>query len=142
MRQKFRAGAIALALLGSVSIAAAQSVPSGAMSTGGDHAKASLTPAQENALKQGLASEQTVSAPSGFQAEVGKQLPPSLTPQALPSNVEAQVPEAKSFLFVKLSDRVLLIDPATQQIAQVIDLSSNTTGNSSSNSSGETGGSR
>lgn len=132
MRQKFRAGAIVLALLGSVSIAAAQSVPSGAMSTGGDHAKASLTPAQENTLKQGLASEQTVSAPSGFQAEVGKQLPPSLTPQPLPSAVEAQVPETKSFLFVKLSDRVLLIDPATQQIAQIIELSPNTMGGGAS----------
>lgn len=142
MRQKFCAGAIALALLGSVSIAAAQSAPSGAMSTGGDHAKASLTPAQENMLKQGLASEQTISAPSGFQAEVGKQLPSSIIPQALPSNVEAQVPEAKSFLFVRLSDRVLLIDPANQQIAQILELSSGTAGSGSSSSSGATGGSR
>ncbi len=136
MRQKLRAGAIALALLGSVSVAAAQGAPSG-----GAQAKASLTPTQENTLKQGLSSEQTMSAPSGFQAEVGKQLPPSITPQPLPSKVEAQVPEAKSFLFVKLSDRVLLIDPATQQIAQILELSSGTSG-SGSPSSGSSGGSR
>jgi hypothetical protein len=38
----------------------------------------------------------------------------------LPSGVQAQVPEAKGMLFVKLPDRILLIDPDSQAVAEII----------------------
>ena len=43
-----------------------------------------------------------------------------MTPHALLGNVTAQVPAAKNLLFVKLPDRILLIDPDEQQVAEII----------------------
>jgi hypothetical protein len=40
--------------------------------------------------------------------------------QALPGNVTDQVPEAKNLLFVKLPDRVLLIDPDSKLVTEIV----------------------
>jgi hypothetical protein len=34
--------------------------------------------------------------------------------------VTAQVPETKTFLFVKLPDRILLIDPDSKAVAEIV----------------------
>jgi hypothetical protein len=56
--------------------------------------------------------------------------------QSLPTNVTNQVPEAKNLLFVKLPDRVLLIDPDSKMVSEIVmDTDSQTTGsNTGSNS--------
>jgi hypothetical protein len=43
-----------------------------------------------------------------------------VTPHGLPSDVTAQVPATKNLLFVKLPDRILLIDPDERQVAEII----------------------
>jgi hypothetical protein len=56
-----------------------------------------------------------------------------MTAQALPSDVTDQVPEAKQLLFVKLPDRIILIDPDTKLVHEIVlDSDSTTTGSSSS----------
>jgi hypothetical protein len=57
-----------------------------------------------------------------------------MTAQALPNNVTDQVPEAKNLLFVKLPDRVLLIDPDSKLVTEIV-MDAVTTG-SNPNSSG------
>jgi hypothetical protein len=61
----------------------------------------------------------------------------SETGKPLPSDVQAQVPEVKQMLFVKLPDRVLLIDPDSQAVAEIL-MVPVTTG-SSPGSSGSSG---
>jgi hypothetical protein len=61
-----------------------------------------------------------------------------MNPHAMPSNVSAQVPDAKTFLFVKLKDRVLLIDPDSQTVAEIIPASATTGSGSGSDSSSGT----
>ncbi len=60
-----------------------------------------------------------------------------MTAQALPNNVTDQVPQVKNLLFVKLPDRIMLIDPDTKQVTQIVmDSDATTTGsnvNSNSN---------
>jgi hypothetical protein len=51
-----------------------------------------------------------------------------MTAQSMPSDVTNQVPEAKSLLFVKLPDRVLLIDPDTKMVSEIVMDSDSTTG--------------
>jgi hypothetical protein len=128
MRYQFCAGAIALALLGGAGTAGAQS--------GSSSSQANLTPSQQQSVKQGLANQPTDSAPSGFQGQVGSQVPSSMNPHAMPNNVSAQVPDAKAFLFVKLKDRVLLIDPDTQTVAEIIPASATTGSGSGGGASG------
>jgi hypothetical protein len=117
MQTLFCAGAIALALLGSAGLAVAQDTPGGGSAP--DQLQLKLTPSQKQSIRQGLVSEQTQSTP-GSQGQVGSKTPGSVTPHSLPGNVTAQVPAAKKLLFVKLPDRILLIDPEEQQVAEII----------------------
>ena len=61
MHNQLRAGAIALALLGSVSFAAAQNVPSG------QQERLNLSPSQERSVSQGLSREPTQPAQKNAQ---------------------------------------------------------------------------
>lgn len=88
-----------------------------------------LSPAQEQAVTHGLTDQPTQNMPSGFTGQVGSKLPSSETGKPLPSDVQAQVPEVKQMLFVKLRDRVLLIDPDSKAVAEIL-MAPATTGSS------------
>jgi hypothetical protein len=118
MNQLIRAGVVTLGSVGSAGFAAAQQAP------GYDHSD--LTPTQQ------LAGSPSQPAPAA-QPHVGDRLPDSPTAQALPSDVTDQVLEAKQLLFVKLPDRIILIDPGTKLVHEIVlDSDSTTTGSSSS----------
>jgi hypothetical protein len=119
MRQQIRTCAIAFALFGA-SVAAAQQPPAGSSSPSGAQGHLNLNQTQERAVSQGLRNEQAQPQPPGPQAQVGSKVPDSLTPKAIPDNVTAQVPEAKEFLFVKLPDRILVVDPHSKMVAEII----------------------
>jgi hypothetical protein len=122
MSQLIRAGVITLGIFGNVGFAAAQ------QASGPD-----LTPTQQRTVSQGLASSPSQSAPAA-QPQVGDKMPDSMTAQQLPSNVTDQVPEVKKLLFVKLPDRVILIDPDSKQVSEIVmDADSATTGSNSAN---------
>jgi hypothetical protein len=116
MSKLIHAGAVTLAIIGSVGFAGAQ------RAAGND-----LTPTQERTVSQGLASSPSQAAPA-TQPRVGDKLPDSMTAQNMPSNVTDQVPEAKNLLFVKLPDRIILIDPDSKLVSEIVMDSSTTTG--------------
>src|SRR3977135_1082487 len=118
MSKLTRAGVITLAVFSSVGFAAAQRAP------GTD-----LTSSQERMVSQGLSNSPSQPAPAGAQPQVGNRLPDSMTAQNRPSNVTDQVREAKRLLFVKLPDRIVLIDPDTKLVSEIVmDQDSTTTG--------------
>jgi hypothetical protein len=124
MNKLTRTGAIAAAIFGNIGIAAAQQAPSGAHSD--------LTANQQQAVSQGLSTSPSQQAPAGAEPEVGNKLPDSMTAQSLPNNVTDQVPQVKNLLFVKLPDRIVLIDPDTNRVTEIVAdeaaTGSNTTG--------------
>ena len=129
MNQFIRVGAITVAIFSSINFAAAQ------RASNSNHPD--LTPTQQRTLSQGLANSPSQSAPAA-QPQVGDKMPDSMTAQSLPSNVTDQVPEAKNLLFVKLPDRVLLIDPDNKVVTELVmdsGASSDTTTGSHSGSS-------
>jgi len=135
MSQLIRAGAITLAIFSSVGLAAGQNAPSQTPGT----AHADLTAKQQQTLSQGLASSPSQSAPIGAQPQVGDKVPDSMTAQSLPSNVTDQVPEVKKLLFVKLPDRVILIDPDSKLVSEIVmDPDSATGSNSATTGSNST----
>jgi hypothetical protein len=115
MRQQLRAGTLVLALFGSGGFASAQTAPG---STGAQE-KFNLSQSHEQMITQGLRSEPSQSAP-GYQGDVGSKPPDSMTSKTLPDEVTAQVPATKTYLFVKLPDRILLIDPDTKVVAEIV----------------------
>lgn len=130
MNQLVRAGAITVAIFGSVSFAAAQNSPNQMPGP----AYPDLTARQQQMVSQGLASSPSQAAPDGSQPQVGNKLPASMTAQSLPSNVTDQVPDAKNLLFVKLPDRVLLIDPDSKMVTEIFGADETTTGSNTNSS--------
>jgi hypothetical protein len=118
MRHLIHTSAIIVALASNIGFAAAQTGP------GEDR----LNQAQQQAVRQGLGNEQTQSAPTGGQPQVGNKLPNSLQAAPMPGNVATDVPQTKNLLFVKLPDRILLIDPDNKQVTEIIPVTETTGG--------------
>jgi hypothetical protein len=108
---------LALVILGSAGAATAQNTND---ATQNNNAHPSLTPAQQQMVSTGLASTPSQSAPPGAQPQVGDKVPDTMAARSMPQNVGQQVPEAKQLLFVKLPDRILLIDPDTKLVSEIV----------------------
>ncbi len=106
-----------LVVLGTAGAATAQNANDAAQS---NNAHPNLNPAQQQMISNSLSSTPSQSAPSGTQPRVGDKVPDSMSAQSMPHNVGDQVPEAKELLFVKLPDRILLIDPDTKLISEIV----------------------
>ena len=113
MRTPLRASTLAIAVLGSVSFATAQNAP------GDMQEKLNLNQSKERQVTQGLSPEQPQSA-AGYQGQVGSKPPASLSTKPMPDDVADQVPETKRYLFIKLPDRIVLIDPDTNMVAEIV----------------------
>ncbi len=110
MRRPFHASLITLALIAGLDTAAAQS---------SQQERFNLSATKEQAVTQGLANQPVRSLPE-FSGQIGSKPPTSEKAQQLPSDVQAQVPEAKEMLFIKLPDRIVLIDPESQLVAEIV----------------------
>ena len=115
MRMQLGAGTLVLALLGGMGLAAGQGMSGDA----GAQEKLNLSKSKEDTISQRLNREPTQSSP-GYSGEVGSKPPDSLTQKQLPDDVTAQVPETKTYLFIKLADRILLIDPESKAVAEIV----------------------
>jgi hypothetical protein len=114
------AGILSLVLLGSVAFG--QTPPAG----GGGQEK--LNQSQEQMVSKGLQNEQSQPASPGYQGDVGSKVPDSMNARQLPDDVTSQVPQTKTYLFVKLPDRILLVDPQTRTVAEIVRNQAGTTG--------------
>jgi hypothetical protein len=85
MSKLIYAGAITLAIFGSIGFTSAQK------GSGAD-----LTATQQRTVSQGLASSPSQAAPADTQPQVGDKVPDSMTAQHLPSDITDQVPEARN----------------------------------------------
>ncbi|KRQ08328.1 hypothetical protein AOQ71_22860 [Bradyrhizobium manausense] len=116
MNRLLYSGALLLAVLGSTA-ATAQNTNDATQS---NNPHGTLNPAQQQMVSNSLSSAPSQSAPSGAQPQVGDKVPESMSAQSMPHDVADQVPEAKELLFVKLPDRILLIDPDTKLISEIV----------------------
>jgi hypothetical protein len=141
MRQQLRQCLMTFAILGCTTVVAAAQAPAQQTPTPRPSApsaqtptlgapvaeqKLNLTQQQKQMIMQGLTNQQAESSAGGPEVRVGAKLPNTLLPHPMPSNVAAQVPDTKNFEFVKLSDKILLVDPANKMIAEIVPMSSTT----------------
>jgi len=116
MNRLLCSAALSLVILSS-GVATAQTTNDATQS---NNAHPNLTPAQQQMVSTGLASTPSQSAPSGAQPEVGDKVPDSMAALSMPRDVGQQVPEVRQLLFVKLQDRILLIDPDTKLVSEIV----------------------
>jgi hypothetical protein len=114
--------ALALVFLGGALPAAAQTPRDSSTSSQGQavQEKYKLTPSQEQNMMQTLRNEQTQNSPSGFDGRVGSKVPDSMSMRQLPNEAAAHAPQTKGLLFVRLPDRVLLIDPDEKAVVEIV----------------------
>lgn len=115
MRTLLQASALALAFLGGAGFAVGQTAPGGA----DQQEKLNLSRSKEGQVTRGLDREPSQSA-ADYGGQVGSKPPGSLSAKPMPEDLAAQVPETKGYLFVKLPDRILLIDPHTGMVAEIV----------------------
>jgi hypothetical protein len=117
MKGYLRNGTVALALIASAGVAGAAGMNNSAATS--DHLN--LTSAQQKEIWQGVskqASKET--APAGFKATVGAAAPSSIKLQPLPSTVASEVPAVKPYDFAMLQNQVLIVDPSSRKIVDIV----------------------
>jgi hypothetical protein len=115
MKTQLYCGVTAVALLLGISAAAAQT---GSMMKPGQDSL-SLTSTQRRDIYQDISKLKTKQT-SNFAAKVGEAVPSSITLRPLPRSASKQVPAVKSYNYAMLGNRVLLVNPNTKKIADVI----------------------
>ena|SRR5712692_7155361 len=125
-----RESAVALALLASVSLAAAQNTPMGPSGAppaakSQDNVKPGaglqLSAQQKTAIFQSVAKEKVKSPPpANLTLSVGAQVPPTVELYALPANIVSEVPAAKPFKYTVAQNQVVIVDPTNMRIVDII----------------------
>jgi len=81
-----------------------------------------LTPVQRQTIYRTIVRERPAPAQSTVEYRVGTRIPERSTLYAVPQEVAVEVPAIRSYKYMVVNDRVLLVDPATSQVvAEVMD---------------------
>jgi len=131
MPVRFRGATIGLALLAGAGVAVAQVPPNS-----GSHPQDSithappparplsqlqLTPDQKMTILNAVREERPkASSPVNFVASVGASVPPSIELYILPDRVLAQMPVAKAVKYTTVQNQIVLVDPTTMRVVEVI----------------------
>jgi hypothetical protein len=107
-----RSGIVVFALCTGIAAAAAQTP---------QHSELRLTTAQKSAIYRAVDKEKAkVKAPPNVKASVGEQVPPSIELHMLPDDAVADAPAAKIYRYTLFRNEVLLVDPTTMRVVDVI----------------------
>jgi hypothetical protein len=117
MKARVYSAIAAVAVLASISAAAA--AQSGSMMKPGQESLA-LTNTQRRDIYQDVSKLKTKQASTRFTPKLGESVPGSITLRPLPASATKQVPAAKSYDYAMLGNKVLLVNPDTKKIADVI----------------------
>jgi hypothetical protein len=123
-----RFGTLALFLALGAGLAAAQTrAPDGLPQPGGavnpvNPAQLQLSPAQKTAILNAVRQQSASIRPpvSSFSVAVGEMVPPSIELYILPDNALSEVPEAKAVKYTVVQNQVVLVDPTTMRIIDVL----------------------
>jgi hypothetical protein len=124
-----RVTVIALAVLTSSGLAAAQSAVPGTVERPSESptslttpsSKIQLTSSQKTAILDAVRQDgKKVTAAADFVATVGASVPPQLELYVLPDRALATVPAAKTVKYTQVHDQIVLVDPTTMRVVDII----------------------
>jgi hypothetical protein len=80
-----------------------------------------LTAAQKQTIYSSISNQkQKETAPATFQPQVGAVVPGSIELQQLPKTLVDLVPELKNYEYAMVTNQVLLVDPKSKQVVEII----------------------
>lgn len=116
----FRHAAIAAALIAGASTASAQTtvitrepVESRTVVT---TQPLQLTPVQRRTIYRTIVRERVTPAAPAVEYRVGTRVPERVRLYSVPQEVAVEVPEIRSYKYMVVNDRVVLVDPATSEV--------------------------
>ena len=128
MKTYLRTGAILLAFVGSVGLAAAQQpgqpapmgTERGPMATTKQQT-IQLTPAQRTQVYQDVIKDRSgAPAPAGISLRIGAKVPATVELNDLPDSVATQIPSVSRYKYVVAQNQVLLVDPSSGEVIEII----------------------
>ena len=111
---------VPLVLLGVATVAQAQSTTT-TTTTIEKTAPTKLSPQQRTVIYRTVTREKRVAPLSDVQVSVGTAVPPTIVLAPLPESVYVEVPAARTLKYFYINDQLVLVDPATSQIVEIID---------------------
>jgi hypothetical protein len=122
MNAYVRNGMAALALIASAGVASAAGTGMSNSAATTDHLN--LTTAQQKEIWQGVSQQASkATAPADFKPVIGAAAPSSIKLQPLPTKVASEVPAVKSYDFAMLQNQVLIVDPSSRKIVDIVNRS-------------------
>ena len=80
-----------------------------------------LTDEQRNAIAVAVGKDnKVVTPPPSFVVQVGAPVPPAIELYLLPDNALSEIPAAKTVKYTVLNDQLVLVDPTTMRVVDVI----------------------
>ena len=80
-----------------------------------------LTSAQRQEIWQNISKQAAKETPpAGFTAKVGESVPSTVKLQPLPSSLSSQVPAVKPYEYAMLQSQLLIVDPSSKKIVDII----------------------
>jgi hypothetical protein len=81
-----------------------------------------LSPPQRTAILNAVEAEKrSIQPPADLRPSIGAQVPPSMELHMLPDQALAAAPNAKGFKYTVVQKQVVLVDPTTLRVVDVID---------------------
>jgi hypothetical protein len=112
MRNFLRTGAAAVALLTGVAAVDAQTVV---------RREIELSPAQRTVIYETVTRERPVVVTEpGVELRVGARLPRTVRVYDIPDRIVTEVPVVKQYRYVYVNDQVVLVDPDTSEVVEII----------------------
>jgi hypothetical protein len=114
--------AIALSFFAGIGMASAQNVsPAIQDANPATATNLQLSSDQKHTIYLSISNQpQKETAPPAFRAAVGAVLPPSVNSQPLPKTIVDLMPQTKEYEYAMVANQVLLIDPKSKQVVEVI----------------------
>ncbi len=79
-----------------------------------------LTPVQRRTIYRTIVRERVRPAPPTVEYRVGMRVPPTAQIYTVPETVAVEVPAIKTYKYMMVNNRVVLVDPATSEVVEEI----------------------
>lgn len=120
MKKSASVAAAAVLLLSGASVATAASHMSNRNAAAASDTLALSSDQQQRIWKDVSRHASNQTAPSGFDATVGTAIPSGISTYPLPRRVARDVPAVKPYRYAMLQDKVLIVNPSDNKIADVV----------------------
>jgi hypothetical protein len=111
---------VPLALLGATTMAQAQSTTTTTTTTIEKTGPTKFSPQQRTVIYRTVTRERRVAPPSDVQVSIGTAVPPTIELAPLPESVYVEVPAARALKYFYINNQLVLVDPATSQVVEII----------------------